>query len=175
MKNIYFRKLAVFLLAFATIAFVMQKNASAQFAPFGFLPAPWLSPIRTASVVTGGGAVPAVDGLWNGIWLSFVKFDGGLLDMILITDPITGLINGTVSLVYNRLIPIPIDVSGAFLPLSTTTFELKGSYLDIVTGDLYTLTMTCNLLAPNVLDGTFSIVSLRSIDYGSFYATLVVI
>jgi len=177
-KSIY--KVGVFILALMIVGLIAQKNVSAQFLipppapslfftnPFGVLP---FLPTRSLSVVTGGGGA-AVDGIWNGIWLSFVKFDGGPINLTLITDPVTGLIKGTAVLVYNKLIPIPIGVSGDFLPLSTTTFKLTGSYLDILTGELYTLTMTCNILAIGVMDGTFSIVSLKSIDYGSFYATL---
>ncbi|MGA1869039.1 MAG: hypothetical protein ACMUJM_10890 [bacterium] len=173
MRNKYFLKVGVFLLAFITIGLIMQKNVSAQIFPF-FSPFPTLGfPLRTGYVVTGGGAA-TVDGIWSGIWLSLVKFDGGILELVLITDPITGLITGTAALVGSKLIPIPINVTGSFLLGSTTTFELTGSYLDILTGDLYTLTITANILTTGVIDGTFSIISLKSVDYGRFYATLVI-
>lgn len=172
MKNKNYNKLIIFLLVFIAIGMIGHRTVSAQFI-YPPLPIFGFSPLRTAAVVTGGGTA-VVDGIWQGIWLSFNKFNGGILDMTLLTDPLTGAITGTLSLLYNNLIPIPINVSGAFLPLSTTTFELKGSYLDIVTGELYTLTMTCNLIALDVVNGNYSIVSLKSIDFGTFYATLLI-
>ncbi|MGA1824921.1 MAG: hypothetical protein ACMUIP_09670 [bacterium] len=173
MKHKYYNKLIIFLLAFIALGIIAHGNVSAQFF-YPLYPAPFfLFPYRSAAVVTGG-TTAVVDGIWNGIWLSFDKFNGGILDMTLLTDPLTGAITGTLSLLYNNLIPIPINVSGAFLPLSTTTFELKGSYLDIVSGELYTLTMTCNLIAPDIVNGNYSIVSLKSIDFGTFYAKLLI-
>ncbi|MGA1867767.1 MAG: hypothetical protein ACMUJM_04390 [bacterium] len=187
--------LGILIVFITLIGFTMQKNASAQvpidpsilgfftpspfFSPFSsvptaFSPFLWNLPIaRTASVVTGttGGSAAAVAGIWSGTWLSLVRFDGGLLNMVLTVDPVTGQIIGTVSLILNRLIPIPVDVTGTFLA-TTSILELTGAYLDIVSGTLYTLTMTGNLIAPGVMDGTYSIVSIKSTDFGSFNALL---
>lgn len=190
-----FFKVSVVLLALA-ICFFMQKNVSAQnlinpinlwFSPFNptvltfnpifdpFLPG--LPIARTASVLTtttggGGGAAAAVIGIWNGTWLSLVKFNGGLLNLILNQDPLTGQIIGTASFILNKLLPIPVNVTGTFLLGTTTVLELTGAYFDILSGTLYTLNMTCNILAPGVMDGTYSIISIKSIDYGTFNATL---
>ncbi|MGA1871265.1 MAG: hypothetical protein ACMUJM_22275 [bacterium] len=176
------------------ICLIMQKNTSAQnlftpldlwFSPFNptsqiFIPLfnplfPGLPITRTASALTtttGGGAAAAVIGIWNGTWLSLIKFNGGLLTLILGQDPLTGQIVGTASFILNKLLPIPVDVIGTFLPGVTTVLELTGAYLDILSGTLYTLNMTCNIIAPGVMDGTYSIISLKSTDFGTFNATL---
>jgi hypothetical protein len=189
-------KLGIVILIIMLIGFAMKKNASAQVPinplSFGFFtPSPFFFPFntapsavnpflwdlpfaRTASVVTpttGGGAAAAVVGIWNGTWLSFIRFDGGLLNMVLNLDPLTGQIVGTVTLILNRLIPIPVNVTGTFLA-TTSILELTGAYFDIASGTLYTLTMTGNIIAPGVMDGTYSIISLKSTDFGAFNATL---
>ncbi|MGA1825375.1 MAG: hypothetical protein ACMUIP_12015 [bacterium] len=44
-------------------------------------------------------------GILRGTWLSLVTFDGGLFDLVVTQDPITGLLTGTGSLILNKLIP----------------------------------------------------------------------
>ncbi|MGA1826236.1 MAG: hypothetical protein ACMUIP_16390 [bacterium] len=193
-RKIKFSTLCLFFIVLI-FCLIIQKNTSAQnvFTPFDL----WFSPFtptsqiffplfdpfasgfpisRTASVLTtttgGGGAATAVVGIWNGTWLSLIKFNGGLLNLILNQDPITGQIVGTASFILNKLIPIPVNVVGTFLPGITTVLELTGAYLDILSGTLYTLNMTCNIIAVGVMDGTYSILSLKSTDFGTFNATL---
>lgn len=190
------RKFFKLCLFFSVLLFclIIQKNTSAQnlFTPFDlwfspFIPTsqmfiPLFDPLaasfpitRTASALTtttGGGAATAVVGIWNGTWLSLIKFNGGLLTLILNLDPLTGQIVGTASFILNKLLPIPVNVVGTFLPGTTTILELTGAYFDILSGTLYTLNMTCNIIAVGVMDGTYSILSLKSTDFGTFNATL---
>ena len=121
----------------------------------------------------GGGTLPDPTGSWSGTWLSYINLKGGIATFNLIYDPLTLTVSGTAALLLNKLIPIPINVSGVN---TATGFVLTGSYLDPVKLVTYYAEFTCTLVSPLFITGDYTIhdaLFLES-DIGEFNVNLVI-
>ncbi|MGA1869600.1 MAG: hypothetical protein ACMUJM_13770 [bacterium] len=116
---------------------------------------------------------------WSGIWTSLLSTSQlGPMNLTLIQDTITGAVDGTVSLILNKLVPLPVSVIGTFL--GGTTFTLTGTYTGFqpAIGGLflipidYTVTLNCNITSATTMDGTYSIISVKETDFGAFNVSL---
>jgi len=128
------------------------------------------------STSTSTSAVPALPnptGTWNGTYLSYITLKGGIASFVLTYNPLTLTVSGTAGLLLNKLIPLPIPVSG----LNTATgFTLTGTYFDILKLKYYYASYSCTLVSPSYLTGTYLIhdaLYLES-DTGNFNLSLVI-
>jgi len=73
----------------------------------------------------------------------------------------------------NKLIPVPISVSGLN---SATGFTLTGTYVDILKLKTYYASYTCTLVSPSYMTGTYLIHDALYLetDTGSFNLSLVI-
>ncbi|MGA1824545.1 MAG: hypothetical protein ACMUIP_07745 [bacterium] len=111
-------------------------------------------------------------GIWDGTWFSLLKTTAGPMKLDLVENPATGL-SGTAFLVDNKLIPVPVDVTG-LTPVSDF-FTLEGSYFNITNGVTYTLELQCTLISESHMSGTYYISKVGALkdDYGEFNLTLI--
>ena len=135
-----------------------------------------LLPGTTTSVSTvsgGGGGLPDPTGSWSGTWLSYINLKGGIANFNLIYDPLTLTVSGTAALLLNKLIPIPISVSGVNTAAGVV---LSGSFFDPTKLVTYYAEFTCVLVSPLFITGDYSIhdaLFLES-DIGEFNLNLVI-
>jgi len=147
--------------------------------------------ILTTNVQTTAPAAPVVTaeqaGTWTGSWFSLVQLKGGLMNMTLVEDIVTGILNGEVNLILNKVTnSIPADVTG-ILPApgagAGTTFILTGgnqgffgtTFLLLPSAiSIYSIELTCNLTSPVTMTGTYLVQDLVKfeVDYGNFNLNL---
>lgn len=143
---------------------------------------PLLEPTRTPAALTsltttllsggGGGLSPA--GTWSGTWLSYISLKGGICNMNLLYNSLTRTVTGTAGLLLNKLIPLPINVSGLYLG---SPFTLSGSYFDLTSLVTYYEDLTCTLVTASYMTGTYLIhdaLYLKS-DTGNFNVNLALV
>jgi len=118
-------------------------------------------------------ALPNPTGTWNGTYLSYINLKGGIASFALTYNTLTYAITGTAGLYLNKLIPIPIPVSGLN---SATGFTLTGTYFDILKLKLYYASYACTLITPSYMTGTYIIHDALYLetDTGSFNLSLVI-
>jgi hypothetical protein len=170
--------------------------------PIPIVPAPPVPPIPTAPVPTvtlplptaaisalsfflpstfGGGttAIAPVITNWSGLWFSLLNSNElGPMSLSLSQNTVTGAVTGTASLILNKLLPLPVTVSGTFL--GGTAFSLTGVFTDFqpALGGLflipidYTLTLNCNLTSATTMSGNYTIVSIKENGIGTFNLNL---
>jgi hypothetical protein len=127
----------------------------------------------TSTSVSAVPALPDPTGTWSGTWLSYITLKGGIANFSLLYDPLTLTVGGTAGLLANKLIPIPINVSGLN---SATGFTLTGSYLDPISLVTYYASYSCTLVSPSFMTGSYIIhdaLYLQS-DTGEFNLSLVI-
>ena len=97
------------------------------------------------------------------------------MTMNIALDPLTDFIFGSAGLILNKIIPIPISVSGAN---AAPTFTLLGNYFDLQTFITYTMELYCTLtpaagLIPATIEGDYAIhdALFLKFDYGFFTIT----
>jgi len=134
-----------------------------------------LLPGTTTSLpaVGGGGGLPDPTGAWSGTWLSYINLKGGIANFNLIYDPLTLTVSGTAALLLNKLIPIPISVSGVNTAAGVV---LSGSFFDPTKLVTYYADFTCVLVSPLFITGDYTIhdaLFLES-DIGEFNLNLVI-
>jgi hypothetical protein len=106
------------------------------------------------STLRGTSALPDPTGTWSGTWLSYIALKGGIANFNLVYDPLTLTVAGTAGLLLNKLIPVPISVTG----LNTATgFTLTGSYFDPVSLTTFHAECNCTLVSPTYLTGHYLI------------------
>lgn len=160
----------------------------ATFAPTPVAPLPTAAisaltfsiPITFGGLPTGGAAAVApVITSWSGLWVSILSSSQlGPMSLSLSQNTVTGAVTGTASLILNKLIPVPVTVSGTFL--GGTTFSLTGVFTDFqpaISGLLlipidYTLTLNCTITGTTTMSGNYSILSVKENDIGSFNLNL---
>ena len=120
----------------------------------------------------GGGTLPDPTGSWRGTWLSYINLKGGIANFNLIYDPLTLTVSGTAALLLNKLIPIPINVSGVNTAAGVT---LTGTYFDPTKLVTYYAEFTCILVSPVFITGDYSIhdALFLETDIGEFNMDLV--
>jgi len=99
------------------------------------------------------------------------------MNLTLSQNTTTGAVTGTASLILNKLVPLPVTVSGTFL--GGTTFTLTGIFTDyqlalsglVLVPIDYTVTLNCTITSATTMSGTYSIISLKESDFGSFNVT----
>ncbi|MGA1869724.1 MAG: hypothetical protein ACMUJM_14405 [bacterium] len=136
--------------------------------PLPTLPAPIL-PTDVAPLFIAEQA-----GSWSGTWFSLQKFLAGPMTLNLIEDPSTGTLSGTVSLINNKLLLYPAEVSGAIVP-GATFFELRGTFYNFTGGITYSIELWCTLIGDNAMTGNYYIYGLgvaAQNDYGQFNLNL---
>ena len=124
--------------------------------PFEAGSTPLVEPTRTPAALTtlsgGGGVTPA--GIWSGTYLSYISLKGGICNMNLLYNSLTRTVTGTAGLLLNKLIPLPINVSGLYLG---SPFTLSGSYFDLTSLVTYYEDLTCTLVSASFMTGTYLI------------------
>ncbi|MGA1869328.1 MAG: hypothetical protein ACMUJM_12380 [bacterium] len=133
--------------------------------PLPTVPAPTvLAPTAAISQVVANQA-----GTWIGTW--YLGFLYGDMSMVLVEDPITGYLEGTVILTGNLALPAPVDVFG-----TATAGSIDVSGID-ASG---TLAMNIDgiLISPTEMTGTWTVLSVSTgavvkNGAGTFEATLV--
>jgi len=147
------------------------------------LPTPTPTPstsIPSSIPSSSSGAVAPVITNWSGIWASLLSTSQlGPMNLTLSQNTVTGAVTGTASLFLNKLIPLPVTVSGVFL--GGTSFTVTGVYTSfslalsglIIVPTNYTLSLTCTLTSPTTMNGTYSILSIKETDFGGFNLTLI--
>jgi len=106
------------------------------------------------STLRGTSALPDPTGSWSGTWLSYITLKGGIANFNLVYDPLTLTVSGTAGLLLNKLIPVPISVTGVN---TATGFTLTGSYFDPVSLTTFYAEYTCTLVSPTFLTGDYLI------------------
>jgi hypothetical protein len=151
--------------------------------PYSAGTTPLVTPARTSAALTGltstlllsggGGGLLNPTGTWSGTYLSYISLKGGICTMNLLYNTLTRTVSGTAGLLLNKLIPIPINVSGLYL---ASPFTLSGSFFDPVSLITYYEDLTCTLLTASAMTGTYLIhdaLYLKS-DTGNFNVSLTV-
>ena len=113
-------------------------------------------------------------GAWTGNWYSLIKTTQlGPMNLDLAENS-TGILTGTVSLLGHKYITIPANVTGTILP-GATYFELEGSIICPITGNVYVLELRCTLINETIIEGTYYVYSLdvTKTDYGEFVLDLI--
>ncbi|MGA1823993.1 MAG: hypothetical protein ACMUIP_04950 [bacterium] len=95
------------------------------------------------------------------------------MDLILTQNTTTGAVNGTVTFLLNKLVPLPTAVSG--IAVGTSSFQLTGVFTDyqfVLSGLAlvpidYTVTLNLTLTSPTTISGTYAILSLKENDFGN--------
>jgi len=134
------------------------------------------------STITGGGtvAVAPVITNWSGLWISLLNTSQlGPMSLTLSQNTTTGATTGTLSLILNKLVPLPVTVSGVFL--GGTTLTLTGVFTDyqlalsglIIIPVNYNVTLNCTITSATTMSGTYSILSLKENDFGNFNISLI--
>ncbi|MGA1875783.1 MAG: hypothetical protein ACMUIA_09255 [bacterium] len=114
-------------------------------------------------------------GSWEGQWSSSVKNQSGSMTLDLVESPASGGLSGTCIMLLNKLIPVPVDVSGALGP-EAVEFILTGTFVNLVNSTEYTLTLTFTLLSPESISGKYIVhdVLYTKADIGEFTLSLIV-
>lgn len=157
-----------------------------QLSNLGLLNTNTQNPTQTAPVVTAEQT-----GFWTGAWFSLIQLKGGLMNMTLIENTLTGILSGEVNLILNKITnSVPASVTG-FLPVGVTvgtgtTFVLSGGNQGFLGTSLttllllptkipvYNIELRCTMTSPVTMSGTYQILDLDKleIDYGNFDLTL---
>jgi hypothetical protein len=137
-------------------------------------------------------------GTWTGTWTSLVTLKGGLMDMSLVEDVLTGALTGQVNLFLNKVTgSIPADVTGFLTTVgpgslgitgtggAVATFILSGGNqaffssllpVPVVTSaiPLYTINLVCIMTTPVTMTGTYDVQDIYKLnsDSGEFSLTL---
>jgi len=109
------------------------------------------APLTTTTIIP---PLPNPTGSWSGTWVSYVTLNSGTADFQLLYTPGTLTISGTAGLLLNKLVPVPISVSGLN---SATGFTLTGTYFDLAKLVTYTVDYSCTLTSPSFITGTYTI------------------
>ena len=114
-------------------------------------------------------------GSWEGQWSSSVKNQSGSMTMELVKNPVSGELSGTCTMLSNRLIPVPVDVSGGLDP-ETGDFILTGTFLTLVNSTEFSLTLKFTLLSPESISGKYIVhdTLYSKSDIGEFTLSLTV-
>jgi hypothetical protein len=150
-----------------------------QLSSLGLLGIGTQSKAQPAPVMTAEQA-----GTWTGTWFSLVQLKGGLMNMTLVEDALTGIISGEVNLILNKITnSIPANVTGVLTAGGgTTTFILTGGNQGFLGNTLttllllpssipiYNIELTCTMTSPVNMTGTYQIQNLLKleVDYGDF-------
>ncbi|MEW6379827.1 MAG: hypothetical protein AB1611_09490 [bacterium] len=110
------------------------------------------APLTTTTTLVP--VLPNPTGSWSGTWVSYVSLKSGVADFQLLYTPGTLVVSGTAGLLLNKLVPVPISVSGLN---SATGFTLTGTYFDLNALVNYTVDYTCTLSSPSFITGTYII------------------
>ncbi|MGA1825451.1 MAG: hypothetical protein ACMUIP_12400 [bacterium] len=170
---------------------VVPPIAATSVAP----PPTLIAPVPTAAVsaltsllsfTTFGGSstvstttVAPVITNWSGLWFSLLSTSQlGPMNLSLSQNTVTGAVTGTASLVLNKLVPLPVTVSGTFL--GGTAFTVSGIFTDYqlaISGLFlipidYTLTLNCTITSATTMSGTYTITSIKENDVGNFNLNL---
>ncbi|MEW5802349.1 MAG: hypothetical protein AB1847_09630 [bacterium] len=108
------------------------------------------APVATTTIPV----LPNPTGSWLGTWVSYISLKSGTANFQLLYTPGTLVISGTAGLLLNKLVPIPINVSGIN---SATGFTLEGTYFNLTTLTNLTVSYTCTLSTPSFITGTYLI------------------
>jgi hypothetical protein len=98
--------------------------------------------------------LPDPTGSWLGSWVSYVSLNSGTANFQLIYTQGTLVITGTAGLLLNKLVPVPINVTGTN---GLTSFTLSGSYFDLKSLTSYSVSYTCSLSTTTFITGTYLI------------------
>lgn len=172
-----------------TLTSLSQFPAVSTFNPF------MSSLMQMPNMVTAEQA-----GNWSGTWTSLVTLKGGIMNMSIVEDPLTGVLSGTVNLLLNKVTnSIPADVVGYISTLgpgalgitgtggAITTFILSGSNQNffgtttllllpslpsVIT--VYTIDLVCVMTTPVTIAGTYDVADIYklNVDSGEFSLTL---
>jgi len=137
-------------------------------------------------------------GTWSGTWTSLVTLKGGIMNMSLVEDALTGVLSGQVNLLLNKVTgSIPADVTGYLTTVgpgslgitgtggAVATFILSGgnqaffsSFVLIPTFisaiPLYTINLVCIMTSPVTMIGKYDVQDIYKLntDSGEFNLTL---
>lgn len=131
-------------------------------------------------------------GTWTGTWTSLVTLKGGIMNMSLVEDVVTGTLSGQVNLLLNKVTnSIPADVSGYLTPINPgslgitgaggaiATFVLVGGnqnffstsflILPSITSALsiYSIKLTCIMTSPVTMIGTYDVEDIYKLEVDS--------
>jgi len=98
--------------------------------------------------------LPNPTGSWLGSWVSYVSLNSGTANFQLLYTQGTLAITGTAGLLLNKLVPVPINVTGTN---GLTSFTLSGSYFDLKSLTSYSVSYTCSLSTTTFITGTYLI------------------
>jgi len=139
-------------------------------------------------------------GTWSGTWTSLITLKGGIMQMSLIEDVLTGTLSGQVNLLLNTVTnSIPADVVGYISTLgpgslgitgtggAISTFILSGGNQSFFSSTLllflpslpsvitvYTIDLVCVMTSPVTIIGTYEVADIYKlkVDSGEFNLTL---
>jgi hypothetical protein len=98
--------------------------------------------------------LPDPTGSWLGTWVSYVSLTNGGANFQLLYTPGTLSITGTAGLLLNKLVPVPITITGIN---GLTGFTLSGTYFDLQSLTSYSISYTCSLSTATFITGTYLI------------------
>jgi len=98
--------------------------------------------------------LPNPTGSWLGSWVSYVSLTSGTANFQLLYTPGTLAITGTAGLLLNKLVPVPINVTGTN---GLTGFTLSGTYFDLKSLTSYSVSYTCSLSTTTFITGSYLI------------------
>ncbi|MEW6379800.1 MAG: hypothetical protein AB1611_09350 [bacterium] len=146
-----------YLLAFGPWAGLMSSQSSTISAA---APNPSAElPLNTAGKQQGKRVVRSFiaaeqAGSWEGTWFSLVKTSStGKMTLDLVEAPVTRELSGSCTLLLNRYLTGPVDVSGTFDPVDST-FVLTGTYIDLLLKE-WSLKLDCTLVDPENITGRY--------------------
>ncbi|MGA1823377.1 MAG: hypothetical protein ACMUIP_01850 [bacterium] len=124
--------------------------------PSALAPPPAPLPLTPIPTAVAAPVIAEQAGVWSGKWYEAVGFLFGEMTMVLIDAPTPGTLTGTVTLLGNLYVPLPISITGS--TIGGAAVELSG--LD-PTGS-YQLILNGILTSATTMNGTWMVIDLKT-------------